>query len=440
MNSFQVISVIDRFLDFKKQDRLSPIQCLAVRAAWEGRTYNEMLQIDPSYSAVSLRIAASKLWIELTELLEQDVTKQTFESVIKNSKLLERFMPGGDPGLSHQPQSSYPDSQVQFFGIEIPDHFTFYGRLREMYELGQLIKENRCVIVTGIAGIGKRRLLWNAIHEMGVPYNKVVWQPVRWSGAEGDLARDLLSCLRPSELYTTEESSYRLFHCLRMEPHLIVLERVDLLLQENGSLQPSVLSLLTRMIEETKTGLVVLSQFPIREIEAFDLSGFKTRVYPVDGLAVEDCYKVLAEYALEDRDLWDDLIASTGRHPLLLRQMASWSQSQMNGSLKLFERLTQQMNAVFPLYDKLFADLRYLSLTDRAILQLIASAQENEVDRDFLLKRTGASLFQLERLIQSALVDLTNTGVQNELVSITPLLRKYVLSDPCGLVSNPISR
>lgn len=436
MNSLQVISVIDRFLDSKRMARLSPIQCLAVRAAWEGKTYQAMVEIDPNYSAISLRIAASKLWQSLTELLGVDVTKQSFAVVVKQSEQLKGFRSGGETGSHHQ-QSAYSDSQMQLFGIEIPDHFAFYGRRREMYELGHLIQQNRCVIVTGIAGIGKRRLVWNTIHQMGIPYNKVVWQPVR-SGSDVDHARDLLSFLQPAELCSAEESGYRLFHLLRMQPHLVILERFDSLLQDGaGSLQPSALSLLTRMVEETKTGLIVLSQFPIREIEAFDLRGFKTRVYPMEGLAMEDCHKILTEYSLEDQYLWDDLIASTGRHPLLLRQIASWSQSQMNGSLKLFERLTQQMNAVFPLYDRLFEDLKYLSWTDRAILKLIASAQENEVNRDFLLKRTGASLFQLERLIQSALVDLINTGT-NELVSISPLLRKYVISDPCGLVSNPV--
>jgi hypothetical protein len=439
MSSFKVIACIDKLLESQSRCRLTSIQQLVVRAAWEDHTYDEIAQIDSSYSAVSLRGAASKLWPELSELLEEDVTKRTFEDVIRRSGLLDGRSAGAEANSKARDLRS--EAQTRFFGIEIPDNFAFYGREREMYELSRLLESNRCVIVTGIAGIGKRRLVWNTIRQMGVPYGKILWQPVSAGRSDLDLARDLLSCLQPTELYSPEESIYRLMHQLRGEPHLIVLERVDLLLQAAGSISPSVLGFLTKLIEETKTGLVVMSQFPIREIEAFDLSGFGTRVYPCEGLSMEACCKVLAEYSLGDRHLWEDLIASTGRHPLLLRQLASWSQNQMNGSLALFERLTQQMNAIVPLYDKLFSDLRYLSMSDRAILQLIASMQESEVNRDFLLKRTGASLFQLERLIQSALVDLTESGSKGEfLVSITPLLKKYILSDPCGLVSNPISR
>lgn len=434
MNSYQVVACLDRLLEEREFIKLSDIQKVVIQATWEDKTYDDATRIS-EYGSSSLRIAGSALWVQLSEFFNCEITKRTFRSVMLEHKFCEQR---GSEAKPDRPTVS----KVEFLGVSIPTSFAFYGRSTEMYELSRLIENNRCIAVTGISGIGKRMLIWNTIQQMALPYSKVLWQPISVGCSANSLARDLLAYLEPNTVYELEDCVYQLLQKLRAEKHLIILENLDLLLRDIGRISlmdTPMLSFLTRLIEETETGLLSISQFVIRELEALDLRGFPTRIYTVEGLSAEDCQKILQEYGLKDKHLWEDLILSTGRHPLLLRQLARWSQRQMDSSLGVFERLTQQLNALSPLYDSLFAS-SYLSTTDRSILKVIASTLAVWAERDTVLSLTGASWMQLDRLVQAALVEVRTTPNHQVLVSMAPLLRKYVLSDPCDLVASPSLR
>lgn len=430
-----MLTYVDQLLLNQYNRCLNAPERLILTAAWEDETYEEVVKKSKiGYKINTIqRAIAPGLWTLLSKLLGQPVGKKSFRAVITAVYNREQGM-----------------ELPWLVGAQIPGVSKFYGRQRELDELRQLVVTHRCVVLVGVTGIGKRSLVAKLIDsEPQLPFQQILWKPVHYAPDPLQLACDVLQLLgHPvSQTQRLDAQLSDLVAILKTRRCLLVLDTADALLS-NGSmgfkqLSEGYLSLFRRVIEETQSCVLLTSQEPIPDIETFALRGLPLISYPLEGLTVADARQIFKEVGLLDEPMWDAIIQSLGRHPLLLRQIANWIKMRLGGSLSSLSRATMQLGIVQYWFDHLFGDPLYLSAEDRQTLLVLATLlterQSAVLPISELLEQEEIASASVERLIQSALVETSmHSTTHEQLLSLWTLLQKYLLKDPRGLVKQPI--
>ncbi|QZZ21092.1 hypothetical protein J5X98_00835 [Leptothermofonsia sichuanensis E412] len=253
------------------QRRLTDIEVIILRGAWQGQTYEEIAEL-AGYSVSYLKQGVGpKVWKLLSQALGETVSKTNFREPLERYRRREdpqkdrniktneartdqesetralRRAGDEEPGHTSLEISRSPPLQALPTSANIPrtdwgealDVSTFFGRTVELATLQQWIEGRsstggrsqccRLVALLGMGGIGKTALSVKVAQTLQNEFDCVIWRSLRNAPRLEALLGDLVSFV--SNQQDTQASLSRLLHWLRNFRCLVVLDNGETLLQ-----------------------------------------------------------------------------------------------------------------------------------------------------------------------------------------------------------------
>ena len=228
------------------QGRLTRIQELVFRQAWEGKSYS-LIAANYGYDAGYIKNVASELWRILSKALGEKVTKSNVQSVLKRRPYSTSVLAipatlactgkGNALKATVNPLDSQTTvtSRYQDWG-EASDTSFFYGRTAELTTLRKWIVNDRCRLVAllGMGGIGKTALSVKLAQQLENQFEYVIWRSLRHAPSVQELLANLLDFLDPEHRNSLPiNSNYRLsrlIELLRKQRCLLILDNVESIL------------------------------------------------------------------------------------------------------------------------------------------------------------------------------------------------------------------
>lgn len=463
MNFEEAFKVIDGLVVAKAGRHLDQAEKIIIEAAWEDKDYKEIAQKSP-YSVERLqRDVGRKLWILLTGVLGngEKVTKKRLRSILER-KLTAPAL----PTLSNVSLSTHWNTLPQVIGGQPPDVSNFYGRGPELAMLKELTVENRCVALIGGAGIGKSALAAKLMEVVRADllFDRFVWRSIHYGPLLQDLVTDLLKILAPDlagDLPDSTQAKVSLFvGLLQSRRCLLVLDAAEAVVQgnRNTSLNPygdqyaDYGVFLRRIVEEQhQSCLILTSREPFIDISYLQRKGQPARSMKVEGLG-KDAMPILQQKLLTDEKKWGDLIQVYRGNPLALQMVASRIQEFFGGSVENFLncRTTLMSDLFQETLDEQFGSEGRLTNLERQIMGYLAEELAKGPDsitftkmlsdikmKAKLLVSTSEIIEALAALNDRSLVERTKSNNGDVLLTLQPVIKKYVLTDPSGLVQAP---
>lgn len=326
--------------------------------------------------------------------------------------------------------------QRHYFGAA-PD-FQVQGHTEEKQRLESYVLDDNChlVVVTGMARIGKTFLVAEVIRNVADQFDFVIWQRVQSGQEPKQLIAKLINFIDDSSYEDTTLNACvdRLIACFRKHRCLVVLNRMELLMQPGSGLgkfsegNQGYGELLRRVGEQHHQGcLVAVSREPINDLTVFIGSNPAIRQLPVEGISFEDAYKIFQDHHItETRENLHELIEAYGSHPYFLRLAATYIKQLYQGRVDNFLNDSQAalvINGIRTQLDKIF---NRLSKREQEVLSWIAIYQIpcSEETLSQFIKTFSADL-------KGALLALSRRSLviaENGHYRIHRYLREYLLS------------
>ena len=367
--------------EHRKDGGLTESEAVIIQGCVEGWTYPKMAEVANLKPNTIHRHLAPALYRELSAVLRIRVTKRNLRHILE--------------GLPKPPTSIAAPS------VPFPHTLPFYGRERELNELSQLLHDGyRIIGLHGMNGIGKKSLAL-ALQERVSPALQLA---TMWRTCTSSLVNDFA----------------KLFNILKATPTLLVLAEVDILERETPQ---KLKELFLRLLEETPT-LVVCTSTP--QLEVLDkFHPLKVITYPVVGLELKDAFHIFREFGIEEEPMdWQEIHASVGGSPFLIRQLASWAKSRLGGRLSAY-RQTIQFGVIKDWFKAIFADSDYLGNPERELLQELDSKLMHATEGVAITEFIGGDADRvsiLDKLIEMGLIQLDPTAR----LSLNAMLSRYL--------------
>jgi len=400
---------------------LSALEEVVLEAAWENVTYEQIGQARDINPNTLKSYASGRIWKSLSALLNQKVRKKSFKKALTEAIESGQLTATATGYLSKDTERSYQTSKgaVSLVGAKLPETSEFYGRDSELGDLKKLVESYACVLLIGVQGIGKKSLISKLIQTQGFPFSKVLWKPLHHKPAVDRLEVELL------ELLDGPEDSHSLISYLRKNKHLLILDGLDSILEQKGDLRTidsRYVSLIRRIVEETPSQIICISEEPIEDFDVLILRGDAIS-YTLRGLQTSD-----AEHMFEGSFGVDvkEVVESVGGNPLLLKQIAAWSKESVQIDPSLVNRATVQRGVVKNWHEQVLAS-DYLSELDRQLLDAIAQS-ENGIPYSQLLTQYPDAAHRISRLIAMGLASqkIKESGTPN--IEVNFFFRKHLLA------------
>lgn len=415
------LSVLDQVFE---QDRLTHLQEIVFRSAWEGLTYEQIAtteDYDPDY----VKLVGSQLWQILSDRLGQRVTKSNFRVVLR------QWVEAKIPAIPTVIESSLVD-----WG-EAVDVSSFCGRTQELSALDHMLTAEQCRFVTilGMGGIGKTALSVKLAQQVQGKFEAVIWRSLQDAPPLDVILSDwipFLSRQQETEIPDTVDGKLgRLMYYLRSSRCLLILDNVESILEggdRTGHYPSGYESYgeLFRRIGETvhQSCLVLTSREKPKEVAA--LEGQFVRSFRLDGLDTSEAEELLKPKQLRvDFAIFARLNNLYGGNPLALKIAASTIQDLFDGSVAEF--LTEGTSVFGGISDLLDEQFDRLSQLEQHIMYWIA------------INRDGTALSELaedivpaipKRYLIEALASLARRPIvekQGSKFTLQPVVMEYVI-------------
>ena len=386
---------------------LSDMEGYALEAAWESKTYTEISE-KYNVSVHTLQVQSGPvLWRKLSNILGKKIGKKAlrkvvFEEMLETERRAANLEEKGD---------------FLFIGGSLPPVEGFFGRQEELNELCTLVNKYSCLILNGAEGIGKKSLLSKMLQSMQhkLPLRKVLWKTLNHKPTPVELEKELHNLIN-------DPPSENLIATLTSSPFLIVLDSLDSILNVEKKGEPILderyASLFRRIAEETLSRLVIIANQPTPATDDMILRG-RAGAYYLRGLNLFEAKAVLgSQWDCESaKEVW----RMTGGSPLILRELANWSDyvEELNSQL---QRMTVISSIVSSLYANMIRRLR-LSTDDMTILKEIAKHTKGLTFTRLLAQRPR-SIATAGRLIDMGLASKESNSKGETVIRAIPLLSK----------------
>ena len=401
-------------------NELSTLEEVVLEAAWEDITYEEIGKARGVKPNTLKAYASGRLWKSLGALLNQKVRKKSFKKVLLAAIESGQLTSTASHSLSQEPeQSSGAGIAVSTVGARLPDTAEFYGRANELHDLKKLVESYACLLLVGVQGIGKKSLVSKLIQTQALPFSKVLWKPLHHKPDVDRLEAELL------ELLDASENSGSLVSYLRKHKHLVILDGLDSIFEQKDGLRTidsRYISLVRRIVEETPSQVICISEEPIEDFDVLILRGDAIS-YTLRGLKATDAEQMFDSSFGVDVE---EVVESVGGNPLLLKQIAAWSRESVQIDPSLVNRATVQRGVVKNWHEQVLAS-DYLSKLDRQLLDAIAQS-ENGIPYSQLLAQYPDAAHRISRLLAMGLAHqrVEESGIPN--VEVNVFFRKHLLA------------
>ncbi|NJM98066.1 MAG: ATP-binding protein [Phormidesmis sp. RL_2_1] len=401
-------------------NELSTLEEVVLEAAWKDITYEEIGKERGVKPNTLKAYASGRLWKSLGALLNQKVRKKSFKKLLIAAIESGQLTATENNPLSRETeQSNRAGVTVSTVGARLPDVAEFYGRANELRDLKKLVESHACVLLVGVQGIGKKSLVSKLIQTQALPFSKILWKPLHHKPDVYGLEAELL------ELLETSEGNRPLISYLRKDTHLLIFDGFDSILEQKDGLRTidsRYISLVRRIVEETPSQVICISEEPIEDFDVLILRGDAIS-YTLRGLKVADAEQMFeSSFGVNV----EEVVESVGGNPLLLKQIAAWSKESVQIDPSLVNRATVQRGVVKNWHEQVLAS-DYLSELDRQLLDTIAQT-ENGIPYSQLLTQYPNAAHRISRLLAMGLAHqkIEESGTPN--LEVDAFFRKHLLA------------
>ena len=464
MTTEEALAIVERAL---REERLSKLQAMVFRQAWEEHSYQEIAQ-STGYEVGYVKQAGSQLWQVLSRALGEKVSKNNVQYVVKryasSVEAVSRQIQVGATGkerrisphhlitltryahasqIPHQP-SKQPTSTIKprsDWG-DATDVSVFYGRTEEIVTLERWIVRDRCRLVGlfGMGGIGKTCLSVKLAKQIQTEFDYLVWRSLRNAPPIQDLLADLIQFLSNQQETnlpnTLDGRILRLLDYLRSYRCLLVFDNGETIMRScdrNGGYQTGYegYGQLWKCVGETdhQSAVVLTSREKPKDMAAEEGEVLPIRSLQLTGLpptAGHEIFTVKGDFS-GSTDEWRVLIEHYAGNPLALKIVASVIKDFFDGSIANFLEFLQQGTSVFgDIRDLLARQINRLSDLEQQVMYWLTIDREpvtlSELRADFVPQVSlGHLLEALTSLERRSLIEKSRT-----LFTLQPVVMEYM--------------
>ncbi len=459
MDIKEVLKFADDLVLAKTGKHLDNLQQAILLASWQGKRYS---QVAKDFHCTERHVGniASKLWKIMSEILEENISKSTFQSAIERYQVsnvsnfgqlnlvqkgnirvcTETSHPPKTPQNSPPAQTSNKANTEQKPRLDLrdaPDDLkTFYHHPSLTTIESAIAQNSRLITITGMSGTGKSAIARHLIPQIQTQFDCIIWRSLRTSPPLETTLKNLIQFLsnQPEINIPTNTDSQLaiLIEYLRDRTSLIILDDVQQILNSEqlaGNYKPGYenYGTLFKLIGEIPhhSCFILNSWEPPSDILTFTEDHSAVRLLPLIGLG-EAATELLQEKGLLDQEYFPELINLYQGNPLWLKLVAQTINNLFSG------RVSQYLNYESVLLSdelKPILHQHYQRLSEgekQAITQL---SQENETISltQFLAKYQGESnlLTAIQSLARRGMIAKFSNETET-VFTIQYILKKYV--------------
>lgn len=443
-------------LVFAKQGRwLEEPEKIVLEAAWLNLEYKDIAQRSPYKFELLQRRVAPALWMLLTGILGdgEKITKRRFRQILE-----QHTKPVASSSTAKSKYENF--ANLPILGGHPPNVSKFYGRTPELAMLKEFVAQERCVVLTGSAGIGKSALaakMLQILRASSYSFSSYIWKSVSYGPSLPSLVAEFLKLISDSENQEidlpqdTEDRITVFIERLQSHPCLLVLDSAEVLLQGDrdnssnpyGKEYAEYGTFFRRIIEaQHQSCLLLISREPFVDISRLQNKGQPSVIMKIEGLRKE-AFKILQDKGLDSEEEWGNLIHLYRGNPLALQIVAHKIKVFFGGSIKEFlKRNTTLMDDVFEEnFDDLFKVPGRLTTLEKQIMIYLAEeltySHDEAIPVNHLLdglnnkkqlKLTTSKLLEaLAALMERSLIEEKFDDKKELLLNLQPLIKKYIL-------------
>ncbi|MEO0491233.1 MAG: NACHT domain-containing protein, partial [Cyanobacteria bacterium J06659_2] len=363
---------------------LNDAERVLFKGAWYGQTYGVIAAESGYASSYLTRVVGPKFWKDLSQTLDENVSKTSFRPVIEQryAQMASRSshdtlpLPSISPTASPTAIAAFRSSQFpQIDWGEAPNVSHFYGRQTELETLIQWVVNDGCHLaaILGMGGIGKTALTAKFVETLAeqtdCPFAHIIWRSLRNAPSLESLLAELVPFL--SHQQATEPTIRQLLQCLQESRCLLILDNTETILQ-SGSQAGYYRSgyedygELLRVMGELRhqSCLILTSREKPAEIAMFGGLELSVRSLTLSGSLETALALVDATDLVGTAEQKQDLCKHYGCSPLALKIVVSSIQDLFEGHISPFlAEETIVFNGVRRLLDQQFERLSELEQT-----------------------------------------------------------------------------
>jgi NB-ARC domain len=466
MDLEEAIAVIDDLLRKKRGTPLKPAEMLVLKAAWDARDYEAVLEGTKYKLNYLQKNLAPALWTFLgKEMFGGDkVDKVTFRRYMEQDwSEIKR------PMTELRTYSVKVQGRTEVLG-QLPKVLNFYGREAELTDLETSIKENQCVFLLGPMGIGKSALAAKLVQKLSSDktsdFETVVWKTVLYPCSLDDLLNDLLESVHDESSRVVKRASkpqekvLALLENLKKRRYLLILDNASLLfdesryLKEHKEINDFKIFFGRLVAEQHRSCLLLVSQYLFYEITYFEYSGLLVRSIRLDALDVASSKKILINRGLIDSPLLNELISAYRGNPKILNLAGERIKSIFGNNLEraVKNKTSLGLGFVLSTLDEVFLELSQGDSLELKVLSCLSQKTSiseagltftellDELNRGASVLFTDSALIKiLERLENYYLIEMNKDITHGESrFNLQPLVKKYIQTDPMRYISKAL--
>jgi NB-ARC domain len=411
----EVVSWIEQQVLSKSGRQLSDREKLIVAGAWEDISYSKLAgeaNCTPSY----LRINAVSLWKLLTETLGNgvEVGKKNLRAVLEEKCGIRT-----------------PSSQTILVNNE---------REQELRSLEREVVNNRCVVITGVPGVGKTSIATALVERLRKTkkFDFVHWKAIHLTTTVNDLVITLNQSLSINASGNHDHDITRLLNKLKSLKCLIVLDGLENYTGIFRSFNPSSEfdHFIRRFAEESMNScLLITSQSCFPGFSLLKSLNLPVSVHNLQGLSISSCKQIMREKGLSGEESWDILIKAFHGNPKLINLAANRVTQEFGGDVsKLFEYGTYLSCQYFiEICEKYFENKSFENQIALKVLGILGNRKFtlNEIIDQLKNQQFNISYSELIQILQELescfLVEISdNPSQQLRLYSIPAVAQQYL--------------
>ena len=424
---------VNSIIAAKAKRNLSSPELAILEGTWKGMTYEQMADSTSYSTNYLMRDIGPKFWKLLSEILEENVTKNNIRVILDQAYI----------SRSPSPELLENSSVLEEDKFQLPEDNEIADTVRQFYnrehELKLLLEwvavdKSRLIGLWGLSGVGKTVLMKKFAEQVRDEFEIVIWRSL----SDAPTLKELVNSLLPSSFSSEHESKLllQLLKFMRSHSCLILLDDIEAILQPgklSGKYRPGYENygdLFRYVTDNSHQSCLILSGLEspggIFQIEQHDSVVHSLKM---SGLTMAGAKLFLEEAEeLVPSTSWSKLIEYYQGNPAILSIAAKIIKELFNGNVEEF--LTQDTLVLGEINRLLDKTLQRLTVLETEILYwLIVESKPislAEIKQNIPLSIYPVDLIEaLESLKERSLVEVDMLE-QRSVIVVPPMIEELV--------------